>query len=510
MNENWNHGYVTEVPYTHGYYRELSPSLQRFALLLSGYVPPVEGTYLELGYGQGLSACIHSAATGCQVWGTDFNPVQAAYARGLAQSAGLDAQLFDDSFEQLLAKKNLPEFNFIGAHGIWTWVSNEARRQIVDLLRQRLNVGGVAYFSYNTFPGWSAAYSMRHLLALQASIMGSQNEGVVKRVANAIDFAQGMVDSGALYFKANPQVAERLSKLSQHDKHYLAHEYFNRDWQPMHFSEFAEWMEPAKLDFVASAHLLDHVDVLNLLPLAQEKLDTITQPLLKESMRDYFVNQQFRRDLMMRGPQRLSPLDHREALDACRVMLLVPPDEVSLTVTGTHEVTLQEAIYEPLLELFAAGAYKPLALLDITRAFPQFSWNQLLQAVVVMVGAGHMHPVQDDETILKASRKTAALNAELCRRARGSSDVSYLASPVIGAGVQVNRFEQMFLLCRARGRAQPAEWIADTWAVLKSLSQKIVQDGKKMESDQDNMQALSVYADKFVKRLPILIALGIA
>lgn len=510
MNANWNHGYVTEVPYTHGYYRELSPSLQRFALLVSGYASPANGAYLELGYGQGLSACIHSAATACEVWGTDFNPVQAAYARGLAQAAGLDAQLFDDSFEQLLEKKDLPEFNFIGAHGIWTWVSNQARRQMVDLLRQRLSVGGVAYFSYNTFPGWSAAYSMRHLLTLQANVMGSQGEGIVKRVGNAIAFAQEMADSGALYFKANPHVAERLGKLTQHDKQYLAHEYFNHDWQPMHFSEFAEWMEPAKLDFAASAHLLDHVDVLNLLPSAQEKLDSITNPLLKESMRDYFVNQQFRRDLLIRGPSRLNALDQRAALEASRVMLLVPSDEVSLTVTGTHEVTLQEVIYKPLLELFAAGAYKPLALLDIARALPHLSWNQLIQAMLVMIGAGHMHPVQDDATIQMAQLKTAALNMELCRRARGSGDVSYLASPVIGAGVQLNRFEQLFLLSRSHGHSQPATWIADTWAVLKSLGQKIVQDGKKMDSDQENMQALAVYADKFVKRLPILIALGVA
>jgi len=60
----WTEGYITEIEYTRGYYRELSPNLQRFALLAAGYAqPPEEGAYLELGYGQGLALAIHAAAT---------------------------------------------------------------------------------------------------------------------------------------------------------------------------------------------------------------------------------------------------------------------------------------------------------------------------------------------------------------------------------------------------------------------------------------------------------------
>lgn len=510
MNENWNDGYVTEVPYTHGYYRELSPSLQRFALLFKGYAPPPDGPYLELGYGQGLSACIHAAASGCQVWATDFNPVQAAHAQSLARAAGLDAKLFDDSFGQLLEHAELPEFQFIGAHGIWSWISNEARQQIVELMRRRLGVGGAAYLSYNTFPGWSAAYSMRHLLALQADVMGNQGQGVVERLSASVDFAQGLVDSGAIYFQANPQVAARLGKLGTQDKHYLAHEYFNRNWQPMHFSEFAEWLTPAKVEFVGSAHMLDHVDTLNLLPPAQAKLNAVTHPMFKESVRDYLVNQQFRRDLYMRGPRRLSALDQREALMATSVALLVAPDEVSMTVTGVHEVTLQEAIYRPLLQLFASRNYKPCTMLELARSFPELTWDQLMQAIVIMVGAGHMHPAQPDATVKRVSQKTAALNKELLRRARGSGEVSYLASPVIGAGVLVNRFEQLFLLSRQNGKANQSAWVADAWALLQSQGQKLLHEGKVLDSDEANIQAIEQYAEKFAKRLPILIALGIA
>jgi hypothetical protein len=54
---DWTSGYVAEIDYTHGYYRELAPGLIDYALALGGYEPPNRAAmrYLELGYGQGLS-----------------------------------------------------------------------------------------------------------------------------------------------------------------------------------------------------------------------------------------------------------------------------------------------------------------------------------------------------------------------------------------------------------------------------------------------------------------------
>ena len=510
LSENWNDGYVTEVAYTHGYYRELSPSLQRFALLCKGYASPAEGPYLELGFGQGLSACIHSAATACQVWGTDFNPTQAANARSLASAAGLDAKLFDDSFEQLLERSDLPDFQFIGAHGIWTWVSHDVRRQIVELLRRKLSVGGAAYLSYNTLPGWSASYSLRHLLTLQAEVMGTSEQGIVGRVANSIEFAKDVASKGAIYFKSNPMVTERLTKLAMYEKQYLAHEYFNRDWLPMHFAEFMDAVEPAKLEFAASANLLDHVDTINLLPDAQEKLKSINHPGFKESVRDYFVNQQFRRDILLRGVSKLSLLEQREALMATSVALLKNPQDIKYKIAGVHEVSLQEEIYRPLVELFAVNKYRPHTLAELARHFPKLMWDQLLQAVMILVGAGDMHPVQAEGVIKKATPKVAALNREICKRARGSAEISFLASPVIGAGVPLSRFELIFLGAKYSGKSQPKAWVEVAWATLLSQGQKILKEGKALDSAEENIAELEIYAEKFAARLPILMALGVA
>jgi len=129
---DWTAGYVTELEYTHGYYHELSPALLRLACLVAGAAPPAKEPlrYLELGYGQGVSINIHAAAVPGEFWGTDFNPSQAAHARALAQASGSGAILLDDSFAELAARPDLPEFDMIALHGIWTWVSEENRRVI--------------------------------------------------------------------------------------------------------------------------------------------------------------------------------------------------------------------------------------------------------------------------------------------------------------------------------------------------------------------------------------------
>ena len=76
----------------------------------------------------------------------------------MAPAASVEAGgLYDASFEQLLAR-NLPEFDSISLHGIWTWVSRDNHRVITDFVFRHLKPGGIFYISYNCFPGWSAAY----------------------------------------------------------------------------------------------------------------------------------------------------------------------------------------------------------------------------------------------------------------------------------------------------------------------------------------------------------------
>lgn len=75
----------------------------------------------------------------------------------------------------------------------------------------------------------------------------------------------------------------------------------------------------------------------------------------------------------------------------------------------------------------------------------------------------------------------------------------------------VGRFQQLFLLAIAQGKKQPAEWAQLVWQILANQGQKIVKEGKTLETDDENIAELTAQAQIFAdKQLPILKALQIA
>ena len=509
---DWTAGYVADIGYTFGYYAELNPQRLRLAFLNAGLAYPEVGTACELGFGQGISANIHAAASVTQWVGTDFNPVQAGFAQELARASGAGAQFFDQAFAEFCSRSDLPDFDAIGVHGIWSWISDANRAVIVDFVRGKLKVGGVLYISYNTQPGWAAMVPMRDLLTEHSNVMGAAGQGIVGRIDAALAFADRLLATNPAYARANPQVPERLKKIKEQDRNYLAHEYFNRDWHPMPFSRMAEWLAPAKLGYACTAHYLDHIDAMNLTAEQQGLLQEVPDRMFRETVRDFCVNQQFRRDYWVKGARKLDGLTQAEALRAQRVILMQPRTEVPLKANGSlGEATLQEAVYGPILDALADHRPQTLGQLESAVTGKDVAFAQVRQAMMVLTGAGVLQAVQDEAIGVRAKQQTDKLNAYLCNKSRGSGDIGHLASPVTGGGVGVGRFQQLFLLARRQGKEQPAEWAQFAWQVLAAQGQKIVKEGKPLDSAEENLAELTAQARTFAdQRLPILKSLGIA
>jgi hypothetical protein len=315
-----------------------------------------------------------------------------------------------------------------------------------------------------------------------------------------------------LFGSANPLIAERIEKLKTQNRHYLAHEYFNRDWHPMHFASMAKWLEPAKLSYGCSAHYLDHVDNINLTDEQQAFLKDIPDAMFRQSVRDFMVNQQFRRDYWVKGARRLSSLDQVEALRAQRFILRSDRRDVSLKAMGSlGEATMNEEIYGPILDLMADLKPKSLGQLEqALRGQTNISLPHILQAATVLSGTGQFAAIQDEDVTAKARKHTVKMNAYLMDKARGSEDVNYLASPVTGGGVILERFPQLFLQAVLQGKRQPAEWAQAVWQILSMQGQKIVLEGKTLDSPEENLAELTRQALDFAeRRLAVMKALSV-
>lgn len=171
---------------------------------------------------------------------------------------------------------------------------------------------------------------------------------------------------------------------------------------------------------------------------------------------------------------------------------------------------MSEAVYNPLLDYLAD--HKPRSLTQIEQALKDqnLSFGQIMQAIMVLSGAGYLAPVQDDGVIAKSRKYADKINVHLMAKARASGEVVYLASPVTGGGITVGRFPQLFLHFLSLGKKQPSDWAALTWQIIKAQSQKLIKDGKTLETDEENLAELTDQATKFAeKQLPLFKAMQI-
>jgi SAM-dependent methyltransferase len=506
---DWTAGYRTDIDYTFGYYSELAPGQLDFALLLAGVEPPQrEGLrYLELGYGQGISAAVHAAASPGEYWGADFNPSHAAHAQGLARASGAAAEFTDESFAEMLARDDLPAMDYIVMHGIWSWISDETRRVLVETFRKRLRVGGCLFFSYNTYPGWTASVPLRHLIATHAEHVGSASQATQVRDQAALAFGAQLVATGARYFEVNPRAKTQLETISGQDSHYVAHEYFNGIQSPMYFSEADKWLSDAKLSYAGAASPLEQLDVFNLTAAQSELLGGLGEGVMRETVRDFMLNRSFRRDLYTRGARRLSPLERRERLHATRIVLGIRPEDAPTSVlAGAGQAMLREEIYRPIIDRLAEAegpiTVGALAADPKVAALPP---GAVIEAVAVLIGHGSLHPANSDAAIAAAQPQTARLNAHLTDRARMSGQINYLASPVTGGALAVSRFEQMFLSALNRGRKTPAAWAKDAWEAFSEQNQGLAIDGERVTTAEASIERLTRMAKAMADtRLPLL------
>ncbi|MEO5363774.1 MAG: class I SAM-dependent methyltransferase, partial [Magnetococcus sp. DMHC-8] len=210
---DWSAGYVTDIGYNYGYYSELNPLRINLAFLQAGVAPPGIACACELGFGQGVSLNFHAAASSVSWWGTDFNPAQVLYARTLAEGCAAPIRLFDQPFDAFCQRHDLPDFDFIALHGVWTWISDANRQLIVDFIARKLKSGGVLYISYYTLPSWVAMLPLRDLLLLHEQRMTAPSASWQQRIEHSLSFAEQLLACQPAFARANPQAVGKLQAI---------------------------------------------------------------------------------------------------------------------------------------------------------------------------------------------------------------------------------------------------------------------------------------------------------
>lgn len=512
----WGEGYVADETYTLGYYGELNPHRLRLALLNAGIEPPPFETACELGFGQGLCIAVHAAAQGRTQWyGNDFHPQQVSFAQAVTAASGAKALLSDESFAEFCNRDDLPEFDFIGLHGIWAWVSEENRDHILRFISRKLKLGGVLYVSYNVMPGWSPMAPIRKLMFEHANRLSPPAMPSTQKAEAAVDYAKRWFAAGSAYANLVPAAEQRFNgTVASAKRSYVAHEYFNDHWHMEYANDIIERFESVKLSFVCSSNLMDGVDELHLNAEQTKLIDEVDNVALREMLRDFARGTQFRRDVYVKGGRALGLQARREAIGAERVMMTMPRASVPKTFQATvGEMTLSPEIYDPLLDLLSDYQPRSISELEQKLAPKGLSFGQILQATFILSGLSVIASVVPDK-VTAASRATAhRFNDAVLRLDPAEAEVPYLASPVTGGAVVVDRVSQHMAKAALAGSGKRAasDLVEVAWQDLVRTGRRLAgPDGTPVGDEAANRTELARRAEVFTaETLPILKALQV-
>lgn len=443
MND-WTHGYVSDIEYLPGFYVEQTPAHLDAACLLRGIEPPVEEgepfAYCELGCGVGETALTIAAANPqAEVWGFDFNPAHIARGRALAKAGAVgNLRLEETSFEDLAGGKqpDLPMFDYITLHGVWSWVSPENRQHIVDFAARHLKPGGLFYVTYNALPRWTPSTPMQRLVSLAASLDSDRSD---RRVLRALDTARAFSAAGADMIST--EMLDRLDTERAEGTAYLSHEYLNAHWSPCYQIDVAQDLAAAKLSFVAAASLFENYPDLCTTE-AQRRLIEGFPAAYAETARDFFLARSFRRDIYMRGPRPIAPRRLEARLAARRLCLVVPPSAIKLAVkVPVGEASLNESFYGPALAALAEG---PMTIGEL-KSLPEADGSTATEREVLgmLIGSRQAMALPNVVTqeAVAAVRRYNRAHLRIC--SDEGRAVCALAAAGIGSGITVRLFEML-------------------------------------------------------------------
>jgi hypothetical protein len=247
-------GYVTELPYTLGYYPELDPRRVRETLAGEDVdIAPIRRA-CELGFGRGLSLAIHAVAGDAEWWGNDLLPQHVEELEALTHGLTNRIHVSAETFAEFCERDDLPEFDFIALHGVWSWISQGNREVIKAFIDQKLAVGGVLYLSYNTRQAWGSILPLRDFLVAEAAKPELASRALPDRIEAALVAAQHVVARDLPPARDDPAFEKHLRKIRHQSKAYLAHEYFNRDWGLFDETDLSATFGPLGLEYVTQAN----------------------------------------------------------------------------------------------------------------------------------------------------------------------------------------------------------------------------------------------------------------
>ena len=292
------------VPYpSHAFAVSHPDQLYTMARLFKLHAPvPDQASVLELGCASGGNVIpLAVQMPHARIVGVDLSPKQIAEGQERIEKLGLkNIKLLAQDFQSI--DESMGNFDYILCHGVFSWVPEIAQHRILEVCRERLTENGVAYISYNAYPGWFMRGMIRQMMLYHVAKISEPALKVKQAralLAFLVESTEGQNSAYVSILKAE------LDSLAKQPDSYLFHEHLEAHNRPLFFSQFMEMAHAQKLQFMSEAHLPSMITG-NLPAKAAEALTKLTNDIHQRSQyTDFVTNRTFRQSLLCREGRQL-------------------------------------------------------------------------------------------------------------------------------------------------------------------------------------------------------------
>lgn len=322
--------------------------------------------------------------------GIDYSPAGLLEARESARLAGISNVEFIHADLRDFNPGEGVTYDYIIAHGIYSWVTGEVRQRLLDFCRARLSPAGVAFVSYNTLPGWSLRKSIVDLSRALAAAPAAESLGRdPEAVLASLTMATGNHNSYSRHLTSI--FHDMLGK----SHHILGFDEFGPINEPCTFLEFTRHASRSGLHYLGESQLADNfpaslsVEAVEILkPLAAD-------PLLLQQTIDVLTNRTFRTPLLCRDD---SPRNLKITVETladfslrCPHAIASEPDKTVLTGRdGEMIATFTQALPISLFKTLDATRPESLPVLEIASRMGMPDLASLFGVVLDCARKGHV------------------------------------------------------------------------------------------------------------------------
>ena len=232
-------------------------TLEAYAALVGVSAPnPKTARVLELGatYGGNIisQALFNPDAT---FVGIELSQEQVEKGNEVIANAGLtNVSLIQSDIASIGSE--IGTFDYIIAHGVYSWVDDGVKDALLRLIDEHLAEDGIAYISYNTYPGWHTMDEVRQLMMFSNRDKAQFNHK--EKVLHGKTVGS-IVGSQILKYdnlkERNSKFLGALRSVMQKDEYYVGHDHLEPNNDPVYFYQFNDHLGAHNLAYLCDADL---------------------------------------------------------------------------------------------------------------------------------------------------------------------------------------------------------------------------------------------------------------